>query len=158
MDRLKPKNWFSAHLHVGFDALKSYPNGQVVAFTALDKCLPKRDFLRIVDIEPTGSSIGSKPAKIEYDPEWLSILRHCEPFLSQSPSQWNLPPELHEHVQDASKQISERLGSSREITCPRVFSLLTAKQQTQAFATRFLGPTRQPTEVVRNSEEIELDL
>lgn len=49
MDVLKPKNWFAAHLHVGFDAIKEFPDGKKTNFTALDKCLPNRDFLRVND-------------------------------------------------------------------------------------------------------------
>lgn len=47
MDSLKPKNWFSAHLHVGFDAVKKFSDGSETKFMALDKCIPKRDYLRV---------------------------------------------------------------------------------------------------------------
>ena len=47
MDVLKPKKWFAAHLHVGFDAVKEFSDGSMTKFTALDKCLPDRDFLRV---------------------------------------------------------------------------------------------------------------
>lgn len=48
MDDLKPKNWFAAHLHVGFDAVKEFSDGSKTNFTALDKCLPNRDYLRVI--------------------------------------------------------------------------------------------------------------
>lgn len=47
MNHLKPKNWFSAHMHVGFDAAKQHPDGSTTKFMALDKCIPNRDYLRV---------------------------------------------------------------------------------------------------------------
>ena len=45
---LKPKKWFAAHLHVGFDAVVDHGSDRKTHFTALDKCLPNRDFLRVI--------------------------------------------------------------------------------------------------------------
>ncbi|SMQ53980.1 unnamed protein product [Zymoseptoria tritici ST99CH_3D7] len=48
-------------------------------FLALDKCLPNRDFLQLVSVpEPTSSQEQlppSRPFKLTYDREWLSITR-----------------------------------------------------------------------------------
>ncbi len=48
-------------------------------FLALDKCLPNRKFLQILDIEPisqrTSSVTQVRPRGLEYDPEWLAITR-----------------------------------------------------------------------------------
>ena len=45
-------------------------------FLALDKCLPNRKFLQIIEIDPLSSQDISKDLpKIAYDPEWLAILR-----------------------------------------------------------------------------------
>jgi lariat debranching enzyme len=67
---LKPRYWFSAHLHVKFAALVNHQNGAQTRFLALDKCLPHRDFLQVVDI-PEKSAEGG----FWLDPEWLAILR-----------------------------------------------------------------------------------
>ncbi|KAI9836459.1 MAG: hypothetical protein M1819_001491 [Sarea resinae] len=51
-------------------------------FLALDKCLPNRKFLQILDVEPATHPASSeqtisdtKPYRLEYDKEWLAITR-----------------------------------------------------------------------------------
>ena len=85
MLRLRPQYWFSAHLHVKFAAVvrhrsagggssSSVAGASVTRFLALDKVLPNRDFLQLVDIEPP-EGCGGESTHFEYDPEWLAILR-----------------------------------------------------------------------------------
>lgn len=71
LQKLKPPYWFSAHLHCKFSALVQHgEGGPFTKFLALDKCLPGRQFLQIVEIE---SEPG--PYEIRYDEEWLAITR-----------------------------------------------------------------------------------
>ncbi|KAL5272134.1 hypothetical protein ACHWQZ_G000374 [Mnemiopsis leidyi] len=71
LETLQPCYWFSGHLHVKFSAVIPHDQfGKCTRFLALDKCLPKRRFLQIVEIGKTLST----PPVLEYDPEWLAIL------------------------------------------------------------------------------------
>ncbi|KAL8953409.1 MAG: hypothetical protein Q9222_000722 [Ikaeria aurantiellina] len=54
-------------------------------FLALDKCLPQRRFLQLLEIDPisnSSSAISSTPYRFTYDKEWLAITRA---FASVSP-------------------------------------------------------------------------
>uniref|UniRef100_A0A3B1IHG5 Debranching RNA lariats 1 n=1 Tax=Astyanax mexicanus TaxID=7994 RepID=A0A3B1IHG5_ASTMX len=93
LHHLQPSYWFSAHLHVKFAALmqheaKGNATPKTTKFLSLDKCLPYRDFLQIVEVpERPGSS-----DQLEYDPEWLAILKATNDLQKPSPGMW-YPPE-----------------------------------------------------------------
>lgn len=44
-------------------------------FLALDKCLPNRHFLQLLEINPNETSDINRPLQLEYDKEWLAITR-----------------------------------------------------------------------------------
>jgi lariat debranching enzyme len=44
-------------------------------FLALDKCLPKRSFLQLVEVTPHCPADLQRPLQLEYDQEWLAITR-----------------------------------------------------------------------------------
>ncbi|XP_034917614.1 lariat debranching enzyme [Populus alba] len=71
LEKLRPAYWFSAHLHCKFSAVVQHgEGGPLTKFLALDKCLPRRKFLQVIEIE---SEPG--PYEIQYDEEWLAITR-----------------------------------------------------------------------------------
>lgn len=91
LNHLQPAHWFSAHIHLKFPALVKHPDsGKETRFLALDKALPRRDFIQILDIPvssspefkansfmPEAPSAEGKPNEfpILLDPEWLTILQ-----------------------------------------------------------------------------------
>ena len=112
LHRLKPRYWFSAHLHVRFEATVVHGQaGQTTEFLALDKCLGRRKFLELVNVpELTGDSTRI----LQYDPEWLSIVKATDPLYSTQPSPVFLPKEgseerqrLLQKIQDDQKSIPE---------------------------------------------------
>ncbi|XP_046659330.1 lariat debranching enzyme isoform X1 [Homalodisca vitripennis] len=79
LHHMKPAYWFSAHLHCKFAAIVSHgPRKGFTKFLALDKCLPKRKFLQILDIEHD----KNKPLTLSYDLEWLTIVHLTNHLLS----------------------------------------------------------------------------
>lgn len=91
MDHLRPPHWFSAHLHVKYAAIINHkkPNNpdaaihnNVTRFLALDKCLPKHQFLQLLEIPVSterpvekGQFFDDGRPRLSYDPEWLAITR-----------------------------------------------------------------------------------
>ena len=82
LGQLAPDYWFSAHLHVRFPALIPRSGhdsrGGHTRFLALDKCLPGRNFLQVVDMP------GKSGGPLCFDEEWLAITRACHPSMPVS--------------------------------------------------------------------------
>ncbi|KAI5655100.1 hypothetical protein M9H77_32287 [Catharanthus roseus] len=102
LDKLKPAYWLSAHLHCKFAALVQHgEDGPITKFLALDKCLPGRRFLQIVEINS-----DSGPFELQYDEEWLAITKKYNSILplSRKPANYSHIAvdiqECHQFVRD----------------------------------------------------------
>eukprot|EP00658_Telonema_sp_P-2_P052448 TRINITY_DN4066_c0_g1_i3.p1 TRINITY_DN4066_c0_g1~~TRINITY_DN4066_c0_g1_i3.p1 ORF type:complete len:302 (+),score=56.04 TRINITY_DN4066_c0_g1_i3:151-1056(+) len=87
LDTLKPAYWFAAHLHVKFAACKPHPDGTATRFLALDKPLPNRDFLQVLNFEE------AEAGPLRYDEEWLSIVKSTHPLLCTARAHAQLPQQ-----------------------------------------------------------------
>lgn len=84
---MKPKYWFAAHLHCQFAAVVEHENDEETKFLALDKCLPKRRHLQILDLP----SNYDGDMLLKYDTEWLAILKNTNHLLSVKNINCHLP-------------------------------------------------------------------
>lgn len=126
LNHLQPSYWFSAHLHVKFAAFMQHQSnveGQLpkaTKFLSLDKCLPHRDFLQIVDVEHD----PSKPDCLEYDLEWLAILKNTKSLLNVTSKTWNMPENNGLHSKwdfsattESREEVLNDLSQDLQIPC-----------------------------------------
>jgi lariat debranching enzyme len=124
LNHLKPRHWFAAHLHVKFKAAIEWTDTATSQFLALDKCLPGRKYLEVMDIDP--KEPGDKV--LSYDPEWMTILRKTDRLLSIDRQPNNkIPNVLDMHaiidpVTDEDVQETTKMWGD-DFTIPRNFSL-----------------------------------
>ncbi|VEN49159.1 unnamed protein product [Callosobruchus maculatus] len=101
---LKPAYWFAAHLHCKFAALIKHEDKSITRFLGLDKCLPKRKFMQMVDIPHDESS----EMKISYDLEWLTILFLTNHLLSVKNVQTYMPGSGGQERYDFTPSLEEK--------------------------------------------------
>ncbi|XP_023295659.2 lariat debranching enzyme [Lucilia cuprina] len=106
LNLLKPQYWFAAHLHCKFAAVVPHENDMkddgneednanvkpsFTKFLALDKCLPKRRFLQILDINSENYTDDEGDLRFEYDLEWLTILYLTNHLINVKEAYYYLP-------------------------------------------------------------------
>lgn len=124
LEHFKPTYWFSAHLHVKFAALMQHQvkdneqTSKSTKFLALDKCLPHRDFLQVIEIEHEPGA----PDELEYDVEWLSVLRATNDLTNVTERLWNMPENNGLHTrwdysatEETMKEVLEKLNHNLKV-------------------------------------------
>jgi lariat debranching enzyme len=151
--KLRPSYWFSAHMHVRFQATVRHDTmdrataantntveddgthtkdtnttqsvapglshtcrpdlpGLMTQFLALDKCLPRRQYLAFVNV-PIDTSA---PKELQFDLEWLAILRKTHHLSAGDRKQLVHPPASVDHVTEAEIEwVRDRLGNNASI-------------------------------------------
>ncbi|EAN32831.1 Lariat debranching enzyme A [Theileria parva strain Muguga] len=122
MEKIKPKFWFSAHLHVKYEAEYKHEDGSTTQFLALDKVLPYREFLRIIQITPDDSSNKRKldetsepvedTLKLCYDREWCAILVANRDKMPLNQFSSVNPITLNEPLDEDYKFVDQRFSES----------------------------------------------
>jgi len=106
---------------------------KTVRFLALDKCLPGRKFLQLIEILPSSTSqpspLFSEPRyHLEYDPEWLAITRVFAPMLvlgdrNAKPLQ-NLGEEHYRSLIETEEAwVYEHIIKAGKLTIPENFTV-----------------------------------
>ncbi|XP_023562791.1 lariat debranching enzyme isoform X3 [Octodon degus] len=108
-------------------AVEEGQTAKATKFLALDKCLPHRDFLQVLDIEHDPSA----PDYLEYDLEWLTILRATNDLINVTGNQWNMPENNGLHTrwdysatEEAMKEVLKKLNN--DLRVPSNFSVTAA--------------------------------
>jgi lariat debranching enzyme len=106
---------------------------KTVRFLALDKCLPGRKFLQLLEILPSSTSqpspLFSEPRyHLEYDPEWLAITRVFAPMLVLGDRNAKPSPNLGEEhyrslIETEEAWVYEHIIKSGKLTIPENFTV-----------------------------------
>jgi hypothetical protein len=95
---------------------------QMTQFLALDKCLPRRQYLSILHVP---IDIPKEKVRLEYDLEWLAILRKTHKLTSKERRRVEVPSEIVEVSDSDIAWVRDRLkGEAVEptLTIPDSFS------------------------------------
>eukprot|EP01063_Lacrimia_lanifica_P011912 TRINITY_DN18581_c0_g1_i1.p1 TRINITY_DN18581_c0_g1~~TRINITY_DN18581_c0_g1_i1.p1 ORF type:complete len:511 (+),score=155.49 TRINITY_DN18581_c0_g1_i1:45-1577(+) len=125
MNALRPKYHFSAHLHVKFSAMIPWvltTDGSTLEgtrFLALDKCLPNRGFLQVLDVKPAcgDDQPPGAPLTISHDVDWLAVVKATAPFFplhhQNNPQLSALPDDIVQRVHDAKFELLQKFAQDR---------------------------------------------
>jgi lariat debranching enzyme len=101
-------------------------------FLALDKCERGRDFLQLLEVESISEQTflsGTRPCGLEYDKEWLAILRVFEPELTLGgDSNERVPPHrgdtyYRDRINEEEEWIEEHVVKTGKLRVPHNFTI-----------------------------------
>ncbi|GAB1313531.1 lariat debranching enzyme [Madurella fahalii] len=100
-------------------------------FLALDKCLPGREFLQLMEIPSVSQTTTTplqRPLKLQYDPEWLAILRVFHPLLAIGDRAAVTPPDQGEAhyrplIEAEESWVRENIVSKGRLDVPAAFAM-----------------------------------
>lgn len=92
----------------------------VTYFLALDKCLPKRSFLQILEIDTPEPPIPQSRTTLRYDPEWLAITRAFNPYLGTSTTTEYIPPLPRDPIKVREMIDTERVWVTNNVKDLRI--------------------------------------
>jgi lariat debranching enzyme len=102
-------------------------------FLALDKCLPRRQYLSILNV-PT--DITKADAVLEYDPDWLAILRKTHDLTCTERKNVTVPDELIDLTDSDIEWVEARIkeqSPSSDLSIPENFSATVPEQSHPMF-------------------------
>lgn len=171
LKKLKPKLWFSAHLHVKFSAVVDHQSLKPTAgleqslveepltrFLALDKVLPGRDFLQILNVPRRCPTRGIKVVNgvahncLEHDVEWLAILRETHGLLQETPYRVQMPIEVPTITEEDMEKIRSKIGIEGIYVAPYNSTAASSNFQGNWQTDRFLSMLELPHVWTRPSE------
>jgi lariat debranching enzyme len=146
LKRLRPKYWFSSHLDLRFqtiyvhqetdnnlnnldrstfketnEKLDDKKKPEITHFLALDKCMPKRKYLEILNVKSDHYDLSG----LEYDLEWLSILKATDEYVSIQEHPFKLLPQPYLKVNYDFDEYKDKIKKvfKDNFKIPKIFSV-----------------------------------